>query len=86
MPRFKLGQEVVCVSVPKYPPFPGPKKGEIVIVGPYGVPNPRTGCEAFEIVKYNRPGKLTLFDEKFFEPLADISELKEILNAEPCLS
>lgn len=85
--KFKIGQEVVCVKTDGWKSKTynhhvigwGPRYREIVTVTGY-VPNgsiqikewPFTPCMMFT----------ASFAERCFEPLMDISELKEVLNYE----
>lgn len=80
--RFKPGEQVVCVNnaVPN-PISLMPKVGEVVTIKGY--------CPVFkgniDLVEYpvDKRGVLQSTPEWRFEPLADITEIHEILSAEP---
>lgn len=83
--RFKPGQQVVCVyggvwddECNAQTKYSHPKKDEIcTVVQIEKPPYPHT-CIYISIVGYH-----AMFREDLFEPLMDISELTEILNAQP---
>jgi len=82
MKRFKDGQQVVCT----HPTgmwlgvIPGPFHGDIVTVSKYSVIHPGS----IELAEYpvSRVGNdlPECFDQMWFEPLADITELTESLK------
>lgn len=83
MSRFKKGQQVVCVKKDRWRSTDGryngwgPEFNEVVSV--YGFYE-----DAIIILEYliYPDGIRAAFCERWFEPLSDISELEEILNAE----
>lgn len=86
--RFKIGQEVICIAnsrgywVDRNDPnnnFIGPKKDEIVTVEGY-TNGPYIFFEEYQELDHH--GHRNCFNEIQFAPLADISELKEILESE----
>lgn len=91
--RFKPGQQVVCTAEwwkckKKFLRFwshwikncYGPKQNEIVTVYCYSANAPNM----IVLNEYlNAKDGLHGYDEQWFEPLADISELKEILEQQP---
>lgn len=95
MQRFTKGQKVVCTyRTPskiitkighdgKARTAPVPQFNEIVTVDEYS--HIHTGCITFFEYPYIPPGDdfPCCFDQRHFEPLCDISELTEILNAQP---
>lgn len=84
--RFKEGQQVVCIAGQWLPHKPtgrilrGPKHHEIVTVHSYK--NERY-VRIKEYLYDCETGALLSFEEKFFEPLMDISELIAIAKTEP---
>lgn len=100
MARFKIGQQVVCISTqngllkPKNehgksigkPVTYYPKYGEIVTVSGYSIYH--KAC--IELAEYSAiPDGLSLpycYPEVRFAPLMDITELTEILESEPHLN
>lgn len=85
--RFKIGQQVVCkytdeswrvISMGSFPDNKHPKDGEIVTVMAY-VP-PLDGDEYILLEEY---GMRNVYFEGDFDPIANISEVIEILNSEP---
>lgn len=83
MARFKPGQEVVCT----YDQWQlgGPKKNEICVVdGVQGTWSMYTFIylKGWDYQPPNYAGRIN-FNELHFEPLADITELKEILEQQP---
>lgn len=75
--RFKVGQEVVCTKRDEWTPGPlGPKFNEVVTVIGYNPHYPWGAVlSEYSTIYWG-------FHEMWFEPLADISELVEILNEE----
>jgi hypothetical protein len=85
MARFKPNQSVVCVidapwAYKNVNVNFGPKYGDIVTVESYR-------DSQYLILKEHKfdptDGMRIGFDEEFFEPLADISELESILKEQP---
>lgn len=88
--RFNPGQQVVCIkdhpwrfSATKItaPTEFGPKRNEIVTVACQDPEHP----DSIELIEhpFTWEGKRCSFKEIYFAPLMDISELQEILSAEP---
>lgn len=86
--RFKKGQEVVCIASGLWVcgcgalHHKGPKTNEVVTCDGYSP----TG-EAIYVSEYptiaDCDGTRNAFKEHLFQPLADISELTELLNEVP---
>lgn len=85
MQLFQKGQKVICT----HPTgmwlgvFPGPKNGELVTISKYS----DIHKSYVELVEYNFSNVGNdlpdCYAQSWFKPLADISELTEILNAQP---
>ena len=85
MARFKPRQQVVCVKknwvdINGKRGAPGPKYNEIVTVEKY---DDEPYMFLIEHKHINYKGQVHTYNENCFEPLADISELEELLKAEP---
>lgn len=87
MARFKPGQQVVCVRPDKnFKSYLtgkshnfGPKNNEIVTIESY--PSKWPGFVMLkEYVRNPFTGNKSCYEEKWFEPLMDITELTEILE------
>jgi hypothetical protein len=86
MQRFKPGQKIICT----HPTglwlgvIPGPFPRDVVTVSKYSVVHP--GCIELEEYPHSRAGKgyelPDGFSQMWFEPLADINEITEILQRE----
>lgn len=88
--RFKIGQEVVCTCPAEdwtqlgsnaKPKAPMPKRDEIVTIERYS--NVPGYIVLIEYNYYSESGGRVCFEEDNFEPLANISELQEILEQQP---
>lgn len=79
--RFKPGQEVVCLKSAWEQG--GPKKGEICTVDGHSTFGPHTFLYLAGYTYDNRNTHMRIdFNEVYFSPVADISELQEVLQAE----
>ena len=80
--RFKIGQKIVCRDKWVWIGGDGlgPKDGDIVTVERYA----KTSDIHIVLLEWdNINGGRDCFNEKWFEPLADISELESLLNSVP---
>lgn len=75
MAQYRKGQELVCIKDDGWDVGFGPKKDEIVHFDGYF--NPRQHSIGFD--EY----PITAYKAIYFVPVADITELKEILEAQP---
>lgn len=86
--RFKPGQKVVCrkedtwISIITGKVATGPKFNEVCTVDHYDE-HTRGFVALSEFPEATAPFTGKTFNEKWFEPLADISELTELLNEVP---
>lgn len=87
--RFKPGQKVVCVHKGDWKSIVSgrtmndskPEYNEIVTVKEYKSIAFTTGIQLTEYPTIH--GEVQIFQEKWFEPLMDITELTEILEQQP---
>jgi hypothetical protein len=92
--RFKPGQKVVCIQKGQWDYGFGPKYNDIVTIekegffktSPQGEPMATKFWLAFEEWTEMRDGYRVGYAAKYFRPVAEISELTEILEAKPELA
>lgn len=87
MAKFKEGQQVVCLHddwmdtvTKKCDPY-GPRKDQLVTVDFYSDLHPEYCCFV-EYEALDSDGDKNFFHEENFAPVADITELQEILQSE----
>jgi hypothetical protein len=85
--RFRPGQQVVCVHKghaawqSKFGAMPGPKYNEVCTVHGYrGIDTTSVWLKEYLFVSIQTGSG---YNEKFFEPLPEISEVYEVLEKEP---
>ena len=85
MARFKEGQQVVSMRGERWSLGVGPKDGEIVTIEKYHID--KFGYSFCFLIGYTQcplgDNQRIDFNDKYFEPLMDISELTAILESEP---
>lgn len=90
--RFEIGQQVVCIKDENWDYGFGPKKNDIVTVKHFGYfrTHPKDGSfmlNKFWLAFHEWPqmidGRHNAYAAKFFRPVAEITELTEILESIP---
>lgn len=86
--RFKVGQKVVCIDHDPWlddldQPASGPMYNEIVTVTGYDKDADITSITVMEYKYDSKTGEEVCYEEMYFAPLMDISELEYILHSQP---